>query len=241
MVRGLFAFFLFLSLPLFAATENDAGEFEIQERLLDRIFEETKHAAQIDTRPVSAGVIILPRLSLMNSATVSLSNKYWDVSYGDYFSGMPAFSLGIAMDLGYWSGFSLLAEGRVGYGTKQGRVGAFNKTGARFEDIVSIHWLPLSAGLRGEYQFGAFRKIKPYAELRVGTQWIYQTGNLDGLEQGFWVTFYEFGGGLVLFDSLVGSEDWFGGITVGASQRKHLGGSQLVEAFSLDFGATFLL
>ncbi len=77
--------------------------------------------------------------------------------------------------------------------------------------------------------------------MRLGAQWIYQTGNLDGIEQGFWVPFYELGGGLVLFDSLGQEDDWFGGLTVGVSQRKHLGGSQLVGTFSIDVGANFLL
>lgn len=241
MFRGVFTLFFLFTSPFGLAQEEGKGAFEIDNHLLDRIFEETKTAAQIDTRPVSAGIIIVPRISLINSADVSLTNKYWDIKYGDFFSGLPAFSVGVAIDLGYWSGLNLVGEARVGYGTKQGRVSATNKTGAPFDDIVSIHWLPLSAGLRTEYQFGSYRKIKPYLEARVGTQWLYQTGNLDGIEQGFWVTFYELGGGLVLFESLVSSDDWFGGVTIGASQRNHLGGNQRVEAFSFDFGATFLL
>mgnify|MGYP001585235029 CR=1 FL=1 len=107
--------------------------------------------------------------------------------------------------------------------------------------MLTLHWLPLSLGTRIEYRISGLKFIRPYVDLEGGAQWLYQSGKLDGIEQAFWVPYYQTAFGVTLFGANQTQDDWFGGISLGATVRHSFASQQSIQSGSVDVGLNLYL
>lgn len=244
-------FFLFVSSVVLAAKPSQTkpkeeltppnSQFELEKGLVESIYQASV-SESVEIRPVSAGISVSPQISYVNPTRLSLLNSYWEVPYTDQIGALPLLSLHIANSVLHWSGLSLAIKGSVGYSYKENVLTAISRqTGKESRAVLTLHWLPISLGTRLEYHISGFHAVKPYLNLEGGAQWLYQSGKLDGIEQGFWVPFYQVSFGLTLFGPTRTQGEWFGGINVGSSIRNSLASQLDIQSWSMDVGVNFYL
>ncbi len=219
------------------------SQFELEKGLLDTLYRDSLTSeASVDSRPGVRPLSFTPQLSFVNANQFALSNNYWEVPYKEYISGMPVFSLQVANPLYYWGGLSFAMKGAVGYSYKEMIVPAIQKqTRKDSRASITLHWLPLSLGTQIEYLIPGVSFVRPHLDLEVGAQWLNQSGKLDGLNQDFWVPFYQFAFGLTFFGSKQGQGDWFGGINLGTTARNSFASQQNIRSWSMDVGVNLYL
>ncbi len=213
------------------------SQFELEKGLLDTLYKGSVEESSTEFRSGASALTFTPVLSFITPNQLSLSNNYWEVPYTSQLGSIPAFSLNVSNPLAYWGDFSLLLKGNVGYSYKEAAFSATSKqTGKESRGVLTLHWLPLSMGTRIEYRLFKSQIVKPFVEVGGGIQWLYQSGKLDGIEQGFWIPFYQTSLGLTFFGTDDVHGNWFGGINIGGSLRNSFASQQNIRAGSLDVG-----
>lgn len=237
---------LFLCVTCFSAEEptNANSEFELDSGLVEKLYQESVTESTIATARYSSNITVSPILSIFSPNELTLSNNYFTVPYAAEAGTLPSLSIVGTGRLLSFGGFNLIGLGSVGYSMKEMVQKVSNKNSfAESESItrLTLHWLPIAAGTRLEYQVANFEAIRPYITVKAGAQWLYQVGTLDGLEQGFWVPFYQYGAGLTLFDAPSNPNRWFGGMNVGYSKLQSFSSEQTVEGNVIDIGVNIIL
>jgi hypothetical protein len=236
----LIVFFSLLFIKVaFPSELGSKGEFEIEKGLLDKIYQETISDSGVKSS-MHSGLEIVPQFNYSFVDQLNLSNDYFTVPYTASTKSIPFFSLLVSLPLLNYHGIGLQGNARVGYSFKESVTQVTSKSGGDYSDIVRLHWLPASLGLKIDYQIPKFSSVRPFIEGGVGAQWLYQSGNLSGLEQGFWIPFYQTTLGLVLFGNS-NFDHWFGGIVMSFSWRNSFASDQSVKTRSIDAGVNFRL
>ena len=218
------------------------SQFELEKGLLDTLYRGSVTESSKEFRPGARALSVTPQLSFVNASQFILSNNYWEVPYTEQLGGVPAFSLHVSNPLAYWGGLSFAIKGAVGYSYKEAVLSPVHKqTGKDSRAILTLHWLPVSLGTRIEYRISGVDFVRPHLDLEGGAQWLYQSGKLDGIEQGFWVPFYQVAFGLTLFAPNQSQGDWFGGINLGATVRNSFASQQNIRNWSMDVGLNLYL
>jgi hypothetical protein len=242
MTRIILFFSVLCSLAIAAETgaDGDTGgsEFRINKGILNKIYEDSVTEAKVDRNYARSSIEVRPRFSMIVPSALTLSNKYFDIPYADSIQGLPSLSIGIAAPMANYGSFIFLGEARVGYSQKEGLVSTRAKNGVPFQDMLRLHYVPVSAMLRVDYQ--GFSILTPSLSLGGGAAWLYQSGKLDGIEQGFWIPFVQISPAITLFQTHA-SGSWFGGLTLGTSYLSSVASDQIFRALSFDVSATFLL
>ncbi len=247
-----FALFVALSGHCLAVTKPSVKEpepaapaspqFELEKGLLDTLYRGSVAESSSEIRSGAPPISIVPQLSFVNASQFVLSNNYWEVPYANQIVGVPAFSLHVSNPLVYWEGLTFSLKGVVGYSFKEMALSPVQRqTGKESRAVVTLHWLPVSLGTRVEYRVSGLDFVRPHLDLEGGTQWLYQSGKLDGFEQGFWVPFYQAAFGLTLFAPSSPHGDWFGGINVGGTLRNSFASQQNIRSWSMDVGLNLYL
>ncbi len=110
------------------------------------------------------------------------------------------------------------------------------------KDTVKLHWIPALLSMRTEYAGLASLGITLFLVGSVGEQWIYQSGALDGMQQGFWIPTTQVGGGMIIFgEDKRERTNFFQGIRLGATYQKSWLSSQELSAWSVDLGTNLAL
>ena len=229
----------------FSAEEpTESSEFQLDKGLVDRLYKESVTESERATLQHSANVTVSALFSLFNPAALTLSNDYFEVPYSQGIGSVPSLSIGASGRIFSVGGLYLMGTGGVGYSMKEVVQTVSSKTASSDPNRttrITLHWLPLSIGTRLEYRFSGFEAVRPFLSAKGGAEWLYQVGSLDGLEQGFWVPFVQYGAGLTLFDSASSPDRWFGGVTVGISKHQSFSSAQSVEGTVFDLGVNILL
>src|SRR5690606_26340699 len=87
----------------------------------------------------------------------------------------------------------------VGYGYVEGRYAVSTRSGTPLEDVIRLHRVPITAFVEPYLEFSAVPWVRPSLPVSLGAQWFFQSGTLDGIEQGFWLPFYRVGPRLTFF------------------------------------------
>lgn len=220
------------------------SEFQLETGLMDRLYDESVTESENAAVQYRTGVSISPIFSYFNPSQMTLQNDYFEVPYSENLGGVPGISLIATGKLFSFGGIYLLGLGGVGYSMKEGVQKAYSKTASADPERtarLTLHWLPISIGSRLEYRFSGFEAVRPFVQIKSGADWFYQVGQLDGIEQGFWVPYYAYGAGLTLFDSPSTTDRWFGGLTFSLSQRQSFSSQQVVQGWVFDLGVAILL
>lgn len=235
---------LLIQTALSAEDPNQSSEFQLESGLVDRLYKESITESERATLQHSANVTVAPFFSLFNPATFTLTNNYFEVPYSEGIGSVPSLSIVASGRIFSVGGLYLMGVGGVGYSMKE-VVQKVNSKTATSDPVrttqVTLHWLPLSIGTRLEYRFSGFEAVRPFVIAKGGAEWLYQVGSLDGLEQGFWIPFVQYGAGLTLFDSVASPDRWFGGVTLSVSQHQSFSSAQIVEGTVFDLGVNILL
>ncbi|MBI4405138.1 MAG: hypothetical protein HY537_13330 [Deltaproteobacteria bacterium] len=219
------------------AMGSDSSEFQIDKNTANQIFVESLSEAGVDPS-ASSSVVLSPSFSFVNVTSLVLTNDYFEVPYSNSIGSIPMLRFSVSVPVLSKTHFELSLLGDVSYAYKEGIFDAFSKTASGHslsKGALKLHWLPVLVGIKAAYQ--RFSAVKPYLVATAGAQWLYQSGTLDGIEQGFWVPLYRLGGGLVIFDT----SSWFRGISLGVSTNNSFGTSQSVSGWSIDMGVNLML
>lgn len=219
------------------------SEFQLDKNLVDKLYQESLTESQKSTVKYSANVAVSPVLSIFSPSILTLTNDYFEVPYAEGMGSLPGISVVATGGVFSFGGLHILGLGSVGYSMKEAVQKAFSKTASSDPERtakLTLHWLPLSLGTRIEYRFSGFESVRPFFQVKGGAEWLYQVGGLDGIDQGFWVPFVQYGGGLTLFDSS-SPDRWFGGLTLGLSKHQSFSSAQIIDGTVFDFGLNILL
>lgn len=224
------------------AAVPQSSQFELEKGLLDTLYRGSVTESSTEFRPEVRTLSVTPQLSFVNASQFVLSNNYWDVPYTEQLGAIPAASLHVSNSMFYLGGFSFAIKGVVGYSYKEAVLSPVHKqTGKDSRAVLTLHWLPVSLGTRVEYRIPGVDFVRPHLDLESGAQWLYQSGKLDGIEQGFWVPFYQAAFGLILFAPNQSQGNWFGGINLGATVRNSFASQQNIWNWSMDVGLNLYL
>jgi len=239
----LLVFGLLLTASSFADTGSNSGaDFQVDKNLFNQLYEESLKQNKVDETSLSSGMRLSVSGSLLSVSELTLSNNYFEVPYASGIGSLPSLQVAAAIPVTQFGRFSVSGLVSVGYSYKEGVQKAYSKTATVNTErttLITVHRLPLAVGANLDYSISGLRQIRPFAVAKVGAEWFYQTGALDGLEQGFWIPYVELGGGLTLFEGA--PQDWFRGISLSVSSHNGLGGSQIVRALAFDLGINILL
>lgn len=223
--------------------ESKESEFKLDRGLIDTIYQNSSTEARVDASPISGAIEVSPQISFFSASKLTLSNAYFDVPYAETLGGLPMFELVLSTPLTYFGSLQVLLQGQAGYGYKEAvfsNIRSHSDANQVFSDVLKLHWIPLAASLRFDYEIPR-SFVKPTLILGAGAQWLFQSGKLDGIEQGFWVPYAFVGPALTLFDQSSRRGEWFGGVTVGPTFKKSFGSSQEIAGWSLDVAAHLVL
>lgn len=173
---------------------------------------------------------------------LTLSNNYFTVDYAEELKTVPSLKFSLAKDI--WSNSRTAVSGLVnlGYGFKQTRILAESKRGTKLTDQVALQWIPLSAGVQIKQKIPGTQRFSAFFSPSIGSQYFHQAGNLDGIDQGYWVGFWNLRAGLVLFEQTskkIGAA--FEGVVLGGNISQAVGSNQKFSSWSAELGVKFAL
>lgn len=221
--------------------EAPAG-IQTDEATFKEIFEGNVTRAKAEVEGATSAFRLTPTFSWASIDELSTANNYFTVPISNSVNSIPLFQAQFSFRTLSWKGLELLPNASVGYGMKESQVTARSKLGTNLSDLLRIHWLPLSLGGQVSYKIPGLKVVKVFVNPSIGVQWLYQSGRLDGIDQGFWIPFYKLGGGVNLFDqSEKDASAWFGGVNLSAETLSSFGSAQTSKLWKLDVGLTLLL
>ncbi len=192
------------------------------------------------TTHVASGLQWLAQASIVMPQTFTLTSPRYEVPYADNFSGFPGVHVGAALPLFVAGPIEAQAIGLVGYGFKEGIFSFHDAVGNEVRDLLRLHRIPMSAGVKFLYHIPWLTFVKPSLTVGGGAQWMIQAGRLEGVSDNFMLPFYYFSPALTFFENRV-STDWFGGFTFGISYQNDLHPKQVLRAWSFDLSVNLFL
>lgn len=196
--------------------------------------------SQTETSSDHSHVWLVPQVSIIMPRELSLTNREYSIPYSNQFANLSNFSIGMVSPLKISERYQLLALYRLGVTYKEGFYGFKKRSGESVESKVKLAWVPISVGGKIQYSIPDFPFIKPSLSFGGGVHWLYQTGNLGGMNSSFWVPYYFVTPALSFFEG-ANTGDWFGGFTFGVSYQNSFATQQTVKAWTFDLGINIFL
>jgi len=218
------------------------SEFKVDKNLLDEMYKAEVTEVQVETRYRTGAVDVGPQLSLVNPTEFELINNYFKVPYQEGMKGAPLAQFVLTTPIARFGGYlELHGQGRIGYSYRENIYDVLSQSGATFSGIVRLHWLPVSAALRLSVPVPGLRGwVKLSLAGGGGAQFLSQHGELDGIEQDFWVPFVFVAPALTILDAR-DSGGWFGGLSLGATTNRSLSSLHKVNFWSIDLSTSLVL
>lgn len=229
-----------LCLSAFSADPSEKSDFEMDKDLVNTLYRESMTEAKVE-KYTSSGIVIRPTFSYVSPQKFELSNDYYTVPYAADGGSLPTFRLEVGKTFAAFSGVEMSGLISAGYSYRESLISVSAKSGKKFSDLLKVHSLPLNAGVQLDYRIPGVSFIKPGISSSVGFMWFYQTGKLDGIEQGFWIPSYQLSAHLNLFEGLTKESQWFNGVQLGSTLFRSFASAQVFEAWSIDLGVGFTL
>jgi hypothetical protein len=244
-----FLFFVYLSflinVPFKALAQesekNSEERFAVDEAVSVKIYNESRSAiSSASTAPMrvdSSFRIFFP-------AELSLVNKYFEVPYSENANTIMGINVGPYIPLYANNRYSLDSFMRIGYAYSQGIYDVRAESGIDVRDAVELQWIPAQAGieilsapiLSGWMQIGGFTS--------AGIDWFTQGGQLDGMNQTFWVPRLELGSSVTILDgssrgSVAKNVGGFEGIRFSGATYRSFASKQKNTGWAADIGARY--
>jgi len=221
---------------------DDAG-IAVDESNFKAIFDQTLDEVDTAAKTGSSRLNIEVNASYVSISKLELSNAFFTVDYAKELKSIPSLQFvgSKKYAVGRWG---LEPSFSMGYGTRAASLQVRSPQNTLLTDYISVHWIPLSAGLRTSHAIPGLKVLTAFLTPAIGSQYIYQSGQLDGIDQGFWIPYVAIRSGLSLFerDRLVPSSSaWFDGIALSGTLFRGLSSTKPMLAWSLDLGLRVLL
>ncbi len=237
--------FIFIASSTGFASEvtNQKPQVQVTPDIVDKIFKNAIKQVDELSGTSHSEFTLVTEVGQFAPSTMTLANSYYEVPYESYWKSI--LMVNIMFQNGFFKEGAAVFKGVGGlsysYQERLARVKSKKSlNGSERTTLLRAHSLPLYAGLDFEYQ--RWVDFSPYVSARVGMQWVYQMGNLDGLEQGFWVPFYQLGVGVTLFEPITeSSRTWFGGLKVSVMNQRSFSSSQTIDGLSTNLGVILKL
>ena len=246
MIRQTLAFSL-ISIFSFLAVATDFSDkqpqVEVKDEIVEKIYRNAIKQSEIDSNSGKTGFNLVTGGALFEPSTMNLSNTYYDIAYSENWNSIPM--VNIMFENSFFLFFSVLMKGSGGFSysylEKIARVKSKKSlSNSERSTFLRVHSMPIVAGFDIEYR--RWIDFTPFVLAHIGTQWIYQMGTLDGLEQGFWVPFYQLGAGVTLFEPVSNSDQsWFGGLKLSILSHRSISSSQTINGLSTNLGVVLRL
>ncbi len=181
--------------------------------------------------------------SYLSWSALELSNAFFSVDYASQMGALPSVQISASKKFDA-RGFGVEPFVAVGYGMREALVDVVSAQSAVLKDFVSVHALPLAAGVRVSHPLRAAPAVTAFLAPSLGAQFFYQSGALDGMDQGYWIPNLALRGGLSLFETAASSrapDAWLDGITLSGAIHRGLSASAPLRAWSIELGLRVLL
>ena len=221
--------------PLVAAYGSGA-EFEIESGLVDKIYHQSLDRLDAERAADGTWLQVTPSLSVIRLDQFRTRNEYFTVDYAESLTNMYYVSVAFGQHLARFGdgGFRVFEE--VGYSYAQEIVDTESEAGTVLEDNISMQYLPASLAIAAFYEPKFLAGFVPEVFAGAGSSWVQQSGDLDGVEQSFWIPFLKYGMRLN-YSSPQSQYQFFAGMT----RTSDLDSSHVSEFTQFDLGATFSL
>lgn len=224
---------------LVARTEG--SELSIDPKLVDKIFEKSAATTpRQDEAYKSLGVSAGLEYGYFKPTQFTLKNKYFTVPYEKNVPNFNLVSLGFNTPLslterGLWSGFF-----SVGYAYAQDIYSVQSNNGLTLKDTMTLSWMPVLGGTHFTYQMKGVNFVRPGFRLGAGVDYISQSGELDGMQQVFWLPHVAAGPELLFFPRQLRSPDpGFEGVAVSALYHQGIASEQKLKGWSANVGTKY--
>jgi hypothetical protein len=229
-------FVLALVLATFSVGVADESEFYVQEGVVKKIYNDIK--TEKDAKSSAEMSVGAEWLSLSD---LYLSSKYFDVDYKGNVGSLQSANVGFSTNIVSSGRLDFDIGGNAGYGFKRGSYRARSSTGSEVQDDISLQWIPVRLKANVAYDIFNSSIVRPEVEGGVGSHWLTQSGNLDGMTQSFWIPTYFGGAQFRFFGSAKDDPSSFSGIILGSRYEKQFSDSQKFSSVSYYLSANFKL
>jgi hypothetical protein len=215
---------------------GDESEFKLEPGLIDKMYQQSVTTADAGGSIYRKNITLIPSVSFLSSPQVQTKNDYFVVPY-ENLGTVPVLTLEAAFPFIQTGSLDIFGTVGAGYSYKEGvQQAQVTLGGDPVQGVVKLHWVPIYVGTRIKTALFGLNAVKPHVVGRAGMQWLYQSGTLDGLERGFWVPFFDVGGGVSLFESETDADSWFGGLSLSLFRHEGLSSEQTVKSWMFEAG-----
>lgn len=212
------------------------SDFALDERLMNSMYDSAISTARATE---SSRVVIEVGYSRLVPEAFVTSNDYFTV---DHRANVSTLDMGVAV--ARWSlikGRYAEAGGlaRLAFGYNQGIYAVRSALGVDLRDELSVQTLDVGGGADAQMV-----NVLPWwltlgARVTGGMVWVYQTGNLDGMTQGYWIPVVAGGPTMTLFGDRSPGARGFVGVTLAADVRRSMGATQRLSGWNGDLGVRY--
>lgn len=209
----------------------------VSEGVSDQIYKQT--TMSVSSSGMSA-VTVDSFFRVFRPEELSLRNNYFEVAYADNVRTIPGFIVGPELPLaGGKGGGRLSSFFHIGYSYVQGVYDAETDSGLAVRDAVELQWVPLQAGLEATTRSFTTQGLAFGFLASGGVDWLTQSGELDGMNQTYWIPRYEVGPSFTIFSHQQPDRGGFDGIRVSAVVYRSFSSPQINRGIAADIGARY--
>lgn len=168
-----------------------------------------------------------------------LKNDYFTVPYDINTSSVLGFTVGPKIPLTTLGSSRLSSFSYIGFAYAQGIYNVQSDTGLAVRDAVELQWIPIQTGL--EWASSPLTSARMVFGLMAsgGMDWYTQSGQLNGMNQTFWVPRSEAGVSLTLFPAEQAGKGGFDGVRLSAMAYRSFASTQINRGSVVDLGARY--
>lgn len=216
---------------------TEAPQLSLGEGLSDKIYQ---RSTQTITGKESSPFSFYSAAKIIFPSQFVLKNEYFKVNYADNVSSMLGISVGPQLQLLNFGESKLSTFIHFGYYYAQGIFEAESDSGLIVKDAIELQWIPIQGGIEITSRSFTTYNILASFSASVGSDWINQTGKLDGMNQAYLVPRYEAGPSItVLGTGTKSSDSGFNGVTVSAHRYSSISSEQQNRGWIADVGAKY--
>lgn len=236
--------FSILSTCLFAEPKDDSAEpqagsaFYLESGLVEKIHQESVSSLDAARRQS----YLLAGIGYTTFSELTVKNEYFETDYADQVKSIPVLEVMLVKEQYDWRYVSLNFTGAVGYSLVQRALSSRSSDDVIISDNLTTQWLPIHVGSSVSYNFSnSFSWIRPSLDFAAGTNWIHQSGNVDGMDHSQWSPDLQFGLSFLLFSNFTNDEFGFSGFNIGYGNIVSFSGDKTLAGRRLSIGTSILL
>jgi len=215
----------------------DEPSLSVNEGVSELIYQ--KSAAASSTQTSAATVRVDSSVRIFFPSEFILSNKYFVVPYSANANSFAGFSVGPRASLASFAGAKVAAVSTLGFFYAQDIYEVQSTSGVSARDAVELQWIPIQTGLEFSTQPITRQRLVASFVTSIGIDWYTQNGQLDGMNQIFWVPRYEAGASISAFSAERPSDGGFDGIRLSAVSYGSFASSQANRGYAADLGIRY--